>query len=198
LSSNRDGGDEGIFGGDLPFPIDGYLTEIDTGVIDTDYMNSSFEKYLKDLKKKDVDSEEFQKTLNELHKSFSSLSQEEQKYANIFLHDVQSGNVIIETGKTFKDYISEYQFKAKKAEVNKIVKIFGLDKSKLEKIMETNVTKENIDDYGRLNDLNSTIDKNKAKEYFEHSAGKQLTPKDIRIKAETLLKNFIITGGFEV
>lgn len=36
-------------GGDVPFDINGYLTEIDTGKIDADYMNSRFDKYLKQL-----------------------------------------------------------------------------------------------------------------------------------------------------
>ena len=41
-------GSGGGGGGDgVPFEIDGYLTQIDTGVIDADYMNSRFEKYLK-------------------------------------------------------------------------------------------------------------------------------------------------------
>jgi type I restriction enzyme R subunit len=40
--------DEGGGGGgesDAPYDLDGYLTEIDTGMIDNDYMNSRFEKY---------------------------------------------------------------------------------------------------------------------------------------------------------
>ena len=38
---------DGGAGDDVPFEIDGYLTEIDTGRIDSDYMNSRFEKFLK-------------------------------------------------------------------------------------------------------------------------------------------------------
>ena len=99
---------EGVGGGSgsVPFEIDGYLTEIDTGVIDADYMNSRFEKYLKTLKKDDIDGNLVQQTLDELHKSFASLVKDEQKYANIFLHDVQSGDVSIEDGYTFRDYIT--------------------------------------------------------------------------------------------
>ena len=33
--------------------------------------------------------EQIQEALNELHKTFGSLSQEEQKYANVFIHQVQ-------------------------------------------------------------------------------------------------------------
>ena len=84
-SGEGGGGDSG----EVPFEIDGYLTEIDTGKIDSDYMNTRFEKFLKTLKQNGVDSEQVQKTLDELHKSFASLSQDDQKYANIFIHDVQ-------------------------------------------------------------------------------------------------------------
>lgn len=35
---------------EAPYELDGYLTEIDTGLIDTDYMNANFDKWLKALK----------------------------------------------------------------------------------------------------------------------------------------------------
>lgn len=46
--------------------------------------------------------------MEELHKSFAFLSQEEQKLANIFLNDVQSGDVSLQEGKTLSDYIAMY------------------------------------------------------------------------------------------
>ena len=51
--------------------------------------------------------------LNDLHKTFATLTQEEQKYANIFLHDVERGDIQIEQGKTFREYIIEYQCRDK-------------------------------------------------------------------------------------
>ena len=42
------GGESG-FSPDVPYEIDGHLTEIDTEKIDSDYMNSRFTKYLKAL-----------------------------------------------------------------------------------------------------------------------------------------------------
>lgn len=56
----------------------------------------------------DADPATVEETLTDLHKSFAFLTQEEQKYANIFLHDVQTGDVKIVDGKTFRDYIFEY------------------------------------------------------------------------------------------
>lgn len=182
---------------DVPFDIDGYLTEIDTGVIDADYMNSRFEKYLKILEE-DGDNDQIQKTLDELHKSFASLTQEEQKYANIFLHDIQSGNVKIEKDKIFREYITEYQFKAKNTEIYHISQLLALDETKLRNMMNSGITKSNINEYGRFNDLKNTVDKNKAKEYFQKLEGVTIPPFKINIKVHNLLQKFIISGGFEI
>ena len=47
------GGGGGGGGESIPFEIDSHITEIDTGKIDADYMNSRFEKYLKVLQSGD-------------------------------------------------------------------------------------------------------------------------------------------------
>lgn len=189
-------GDGGGGSDDIPFEIDGYLTEIDTGVIDADYMNSRFEKYLKTLIKEDVDSDQLQQTLDELHKSFASLTQEEQKYANILLHDVQSGNSTFVGWKTFKEYITEYQFKAKNAEIYHVSQLLGLDETKLRNIMNSGIAESNINEYGRFDELKNTVDKNKAKEYFEKLESSTIPPFKINIKVHNLLRKFVISGGF--
>lgn len=73
---------------DIPYDLVGYLTEIDTGVIDADYMNSRFDKYLKLIRQEGSSEESIEQAKAELHKTFAALTQEEQKYANIFLHDI--------------------------------------------------------------------------------------------------------------
>lgn len=93
-----------------------YLTEIDTGKIDADYMNSRFDKYLKELNQHQ-DSAVIETTLDELHKSFASLTQSEQKYARLFLHDLQSGDAQLTEGHTFRDYINTYKDNAENAQL---------------------------------------------------------------------------------
>jgi type I restriction enzyme R subunit len=154
-------------GGDVPFEIEGYLTEIDTDKIDSDYMNSHFDKYIKELKKGDVGPTELQNTLDELYKSFATLTQEEQKYANLFIRDVQSGIANLESGKTFRDYITEYEFNAKNDQIKKISTLLGLDESKLRSLMSSGLTEANINEYGRFGELKNTVDINRAKKYFE-------------------------------
>ena len=102
------GGGDGDPDPEVTFPIDPYLTEQNTGVIDNDYMNSRFEKYKKQLTDPNIDPKDLENTLEELHKSFAFLSQEDQKFANLFLHDVQTGDAHLEPGKSFHDYIVEY------------------------------------------------------------------------------------------
>lgn len=192
------GGGGGVGVEDVPFEIAGYLTEIDTGVIDADYMNSRFEKYLKTLEEGEENREQTQQMLNELHKSFASLTQEEQKYANIFLHDVQSLNVTAEPNKSFREYVTQYQSKAKNAEIHHISELLGLDETKLKVLMNSDVNESNINEYGRFDDLKNTVDRDKARAYFEELEGIKIPPFRINIKVHNLLQEFIIRGGFEV
>jgi len=194
FNSNAGGG----LSSDIPFEIEGYLTEIDTGKIDADFMNSRFDKFLKNLKDKNVDPQELQITLDELHKTFASLTQEEQKFANIFIHDVQSGIAKLENGKTFREYITEYQFNAKNEQIKKLVKTLGIDEMKLRKLIDLGINKSNINDYGRFDELKKTVDRTKAKEYFEKVEAITLPPFKVNIRIHNLLEKFIIEGGFEI
>ena len=183
-------------GGAVPFDIDTHITEIDTGKIDADYMNSRFDKYLKILDSEDDESKE--KTLAELHRSFASLSQEEQKYAEIFLRDIHRGDVQIDSTRTFRDYLNNYQAKAQNEEVQALVQRFGIDVEKLKELINANVTDANLNEYGRFDELKETIDKQKAKAYLEATTGEKLSPAKVNIKAATLLRSFILDDSFKL
>ena len=64
--------------------------------------------------------------------------------------------------------------------------------------MDSGVTDENINEYGHFDDLKSTVDKSKAKEYFEELEGVTIPAFRINIKIHDLLQVFIISGGFEI
>jgi len=200
------GSGEGGGGSDeVPFEILGHLTEIDTGKIDADYMNSRFEKYLKTLQKDDTSSTAIQKTVDELHKSFATLTQEEQKFANIFLNDVQRGDIKPEQGKTFREYITEYLAAAKQSQINAIISVLGSTetenitafKAKLNRMMNANVTEANINDFCRFDDLKKCVDKTKAKAYFEELESASVSVFKVNIEVDKLLQDFIIRGGFD-
>lgn len=184
--------------GEVPYDLVGYLTEIDTGMIDANYMNSRFEKYLKLIHQDGVPGELLEQAKEELHKTFAALTQEEQKFANIFLHDIERGEVVPESGKTLRDYITEYQTRAKNDQIHRFAQTFGLDEEKLRYMMSLGLTESNINEFGRLDELSRTIDKAKAKAFFEAKEGVKLIPPKVNMKMDQFLRLFIISGGFEV
>ena len=192
------GNDVGMSDGDAPYDLEGYITEIDTGLIDSDYMNSRFDKYIKLLYGEGSTQEVVDQAESELHKTFATLSQEEQKYANIFLHDIQRGDVEVTVGKSLRDYINEYMSKAKDNQIHQISFAIGVDEEKLRIIMDLKLNDTNINEFGRYEELRQTIDKNRAKEYFERIEGRKIIPPKVNIKVDKLLREFIIRGGFEI
>ncbi len=186
-------------GHDIPYDIDGYITTIDTDKIDSDYMNSRFEKYLKILHTEGSGAEELRKAEAELHKTFATLSQEEQKFANIFLHDIQRGDIVVVEGKTFKEYVIEYCSRAKDDQVHKLaIYALGLNETMLREIMAQNITEDNINEFGRFDALKATVDKECARGYFEKLTGHKLPIPKVNVKVDRLLREFIISGGFEI
>ena len=184
---------------DIPYDIDGYLTTIDTDKIDRDYMNSRFVKYMKLLTADRVSQKELQKAENELHKTFATLSQEEQKFANIFLHDIQSGDVQVEEGKTFRDYITIYVTKAKDDQIHRLAAYaLGLNEMMLRNMMSLHITEDNINEFGRFDALKATVDKPRARAYFEALIGKKIPIPMVNIRVDKLLRDFIIKGGYDI
>ncbi len=187
----------GALGGapDAPYELDGHITEIDTGLIDSDYMNSNFEKWLKCLEQ---DDEGLAAAREELHRSFASLSQDDQRFAELFLHDVERGDATLEEGMTLRDYITSYACKAKNAQVQRVVEALGIDGDLLTAMVALDLTESNINEFGRFDDLKDSVDKARAKVFFEQKEGKSLPPFKVNTRAAALLKRFILEGGFDI
>ena len=190
LSKHTEPPEEG--GNDITFTVDPYLSEQNTGIIDNDYMNSRFEKWQKQLYDPNVSKEEREATLEELHKSFAMLSQEEQKYANIFLHDIQSGDAKLSKDMTFRDYIVMYAKNKEISQIKKFVKYLGVEESLLVEIKKSKVTESNLDEFGRYDALKKSIANEPATEYYTKLEGKKLPPFVVRNNAEKLLRDYIL------
>lgn len=145
---------------DVPFDLRSHINEIETDKIDQNYMNARFEKWLKT-----IGGTEEAAALEELHHSFATLSKEDQKFAELFLHDVQSGDIKLDPNLALSDYITTYKQKDANDKVLKIIKDLGLDGDLLRALLARKYTSENLD-LGRLNDLKETVDREKAKAYF--------------------------------
>ncbi len=180
---------------EAPYDLDGHITEIDTGLIDSDYMNANFEKWLKCLEQ---DDEELAAAREELHRSFASLSQDDQRFAELFLHDVERGDATLEEGMTLRDYITSYAHMAKNAQVKRVVEALGIDGELLATMAALDLTESSINEFGRFDDLKDSVDKARAKAFFEQKEGKTLPLFKVNTRAAALLKKFILEGGFDI
>lgn len=64
--------------------------------------------------------------------------------------------------------------------------------------MNTFISETNLNEYGRFDKLKETVDREKAKMYFESLEGASLPPFKISIRIDTLLKEFILKDGFDI
>lgn len=180
---------------DTPFDLDGSLTEVDTGKIDYDYMNTRFTKFVTVLDNGDPD--EIERVKNELHSTFASLTSEEQKFANIFLVDIESGKAHIEEGKLFKDYINEYMQREKDDIIHQVAVALGVDEEQLREFKKVHITEADIDKFGKFTALKSSADITVAKGYFEKRDNcTYITPR-VRQQLDASLRNFILYDIFQ-
>ena len=186
------GGSDGPSSSSAPYDIDPYITEIDTAMIDANYLNSRFEKYLRTLHNGTATAEERASVFEELHRSFASLSQGEQRFAEIFLHEVEQGRVSLEQGKTFKDYIVDYQSKAQNDRIHEVAQHFGLDESLLREMDNLHLTLGNINEYNRFDKLIDSVDLEKAKSFFEQETGTEMSTFEVNLELDDYLRKFLV------
>ena len=166
------GGGGGGRGGDVPYDVKIHITEYDTAKIDAEYMNTRFEKFLK-LIQGEYDQETLDKTLTDLHKSFSMLSAEEQKYANVFLHDVQAGN----------------------ARIKRVVRRLGCYERLLREMLARKVTKETIEAHGKFDELKASVDYVRATEFFIVVERQSFRESRLAMLVDAYLRHFLLSGG---
>lgn len=193
LSRGRDAGDNV----DEAYDIDPYLMSLSTEKIDSDYMDKRFKTYVK-LLNDHADEETINHMLNELHRSFSSLSQEEQKFANLLLKDIQNHDLVVSDEKNVREYIVEYQTRAKSDQISTFAERLGIYEQKLRQIMEKHVTEEDINAFGQYDELIQNIDIETAKRYFDEKENTDIPKRKVRAKLDHLLRTFILEGGFDI
>lgn len=195
-STGPTGGEE-----EVPYEIEPYLTEIDTGRIDSAYMNSRFQKYLESFYNDD-EKEVIDAIDKELHMSFAHLSAEDQKYANIFLNDIQQGRVNrddIAPDKSLSDYIEDYKAAAKNDQIHRFAETFGIDEDKLRDIIALHLPESNLGQGGHYDELYATLNKGRAGDFLQQlNGGQPVPPFLVAAKADKLLRDFIVRGGFDI
>ena len=79
-----------------------------------------------------------------------------------------------------------------------LVNYLGLDEQKLRTLMAAGVNEDNLNEFSRFDDLKATVDRAKAREYFEKVEGVKLVPFKVNIKVDKLLRDFVLSGGKEI
>lgn len=180
---------------DFDYPIDTYITETGTGTIDAEYINSKFVKFIKNLYMSGPGSELTKEAFKELHKTFASLSQKDQRTAMIILHDLQSGDLHLSPGKTIYDYIAEYQFRELHKQVMILAEATGINASQLEHIMSRNVTEQNLNEFSQFDNLKLTLNMAKTREFITKVEGTEVPARLVIPKADKLLREFILDSS---
>lgn len=187
----------GGVGEEPPFEIDTHITEINTDAIDADYMNSRFDKFFRLWQQGDFDLDAMDQTLKDLHKSYSVLPRDQQRYADLFISDVQSGNVTVDPAMTFRDYIARYMRRAEDARVARIVRRLGCREELLRKLLERRVTEANYKEFGYFDELVASADRGKAEKFFTVIERDNYRKFRLNMYISRYLKKFVISGGVD-
>ena len=174
------------------YAIDTYITETGTGTIDAEYIDSKFQKFIKNLYMEGPGSEITKSALEELCKTFATLSQKDQRTALIILHDIQSGDLHLDKGKTIYDYIAEYQISELHKQIMTLSEATGLNPSQLINIMSCDVNEQSLNEFNRFENLKLTLDLQKTRVFLNKITGNAVPPFLVMPKADQILRKFIL------
>lgn len=185
--------------GEAPYDIETHLTEIETGRIDADYLNSKFEKFLKQLEPKDVSDEELDALLHDLHGHFAMLSREDQVIADRLLREIRYGEAELVPGKTFQDYLNDYKHSETLDEIQILVDAFGIEKTLLEELLDEGITQErDLNEFGRFDKLKATVNRKMVVDYYAKQEGKEIKGFAVSRKIDQVLRRYILDGVLEI
>lgn len=177
---------------DWEYKIDTYITETGTGTINAEFIDAKFHKFIKNLYTEGPGSELTKTALEELCKTFASLSQQDQHTALIILHDIQSGDLHLDKGKTIYDYIAEYQIKELRKQIMTLSEATGLNASQLINIMSSDVNEQNLNEFNRFENLKLTLDLQKTCAFLAKITGETIPAFMVIPKTDSVLRKFIL------
>lgn len=180
---------------DFDYPIDTYITETGTGTIDAEYINSKFVKFIKNLYTSGPGSELTKEALKELHKTFATLSQKDQRTATVILHDIQSGDLHLAPGKTIYDYITEYQLRELHKQIMILAEATGVNASQLEHILNRGANEQNLNEFSQFDNLKLTLNMAKTRDFIAKVEGTMIPARLVMPKADQILRKFILDAG---
>ena len=180
-----------------PYDIDISIVSKSPEKINYDYMESNFTKYIKELQLSGPDSDVVVNVLNTLRQSFASLNQEDQKLANIIIHDIQSGNLIISEDTTMIDIINEYRSSKRDKAIHDFCQKWFIDENKFNRFVSEYTSLDEINEYGKLDKFIESVDITKVSEYLSDKYCKNVSPFKATRDLRKAIQSFMASGCLE-
>lgn len=188
-----------IIDGEIPrYDINPSLVSMKTDKIDYDYMNSNFKKYVKELQINGKDSKIVNSLLNALRNSFASLNQEDQKIANIIIHDIQSGELIIDEKDTFNNVLNKYKNNKRDENIRIFSERWGIPIDELSKFINETKNYRVLNEYGRFDKLMEGRNLKKAIEYLTEKENRKINNIKALLAVQDALKEFLASGCMDI
>ena len=89
----------------------------------------------------------------------------------------------------------DYQVKDQNDTIQQFSDSLGLDEAQLRALLDSAVTEANINEFGRFDELKNTVDKEKAKAYFETLEGSSIPMFKVNMKVDAALRAFVLGEG---
>ncbi|MHA3845828.1 type I restriction endonuclease subunit R [Mycoplasma sp. VS276A1] len=154
--------------GQSNYELTTYINEQNSLKIDVDYIQDNFNKLIQSYSSNNPDLEERKKLIDALQNSFVLLNQQEQKYAIHLLHGLDSGSIVIQKDKSFRDYLNEFLISDKDKAIMDFCNNFGITQiDKFKDLLEEASSLNNFNEYGIKDDIDKLIDQDKAWEYIQ-------------------------------
>lgn len=74
----------------------------------------------------------------------------------------------------------------------------GLNEEMLRSFMHMKITEANINEFGKFDELKATMDRETAKVFLEKIEDKPVKSFQINMKADRMIRKFIMEGGFDI
>lgn len=181
-----------------PYDVDPNLIATNARRIDYSYMKSNFKKYVKELQTNGPDANIVVELLNVLRSSFASLNQEDQKIANIIIHDIQAGSLIIKEDDEFDALLERYKSTTRSTNISKFCDMWGIPEGDFVNFLSQYTTINEINSFGRFDKLIAKIDKVKARQTASRRSGKNETTFQTMIILKEIIKKFLISECMEL
>ena len=157
-----------------PYDIDPSLISTNAERINFEYMESNFKKYVKEIQIYGQDGKTAQNMLNTLRQSFASLSQDDQKLANLIINDIQRGDLQITSDDSLTDLINKYRTSKRDKAIHNFCEKWFLSEDKFRDFYSHYSGLSRINEYGNLDKLIQTVDKAKLAERLSNERGRKV------------------------